>query len=125
MLDLKTGANAPTGPETQRHAQLQAYQLGVLEGGFSDSDVPEHAESGGARLLYVHPGATRGNPFVERAQAPLDDDDRAVFVQRVVAVAEVMSANEFSARVEHHCSDPYGAGSRECRIHVIRAVSHS
>ena len=147
VLDLKTGARPPSGPETERHAQLQAYQLGVVMGAFaiaggteSDGGSPHDdapyddapgedaafgapAVVGGARLLYVHPDATRGGGFVERAQQPLGDEAREVFVQRVSEIAEVMADRSFTARVEHHCSDPFSPG--DCRIHIIPAVSHS
>ncbi|MBO1901143.1 PD-(D/E)XK nuclease family protein [Leucobacter weissii] len=129
VLDLKTGAKPPSGPETAEHAQLQAYQLGVLRGAFAaenGSDAGGDADAGGivnggARLLYVHPEATHGEGFVERAQAPLNDDAQERFVRRVEEIAEVMAAASFTARIEHHCSDPYRPGA--CRIHVIRAVS--
>lgn len=152
VLDLKTGANPPTGPETEQHAQLQAYQLAVALGAFDgaragtgetgaeetgpesgaarnggeerdDAASAELAVMGGARLLYVHPKATKGRGFIERAQPPLSDEMREAFTQRVAEIAEVMAAGSFTARVEHHCSDPHKPG--ECRIHIIRAVSHS
>lgn len=128
VVDLKTGTTPPTGPKTQENAQLQAYQLGVARGAFeADPDLsaertPE-PRSGGARLLYVHPEAAKGTGFVERAQQPLDDGARAAFEQRVAAIAEVMAAGSFTARVDHHCADPYAHG--DCRIHIIQAVSHS
>lgn len=132
VLDLKTGARPPSGPETERHAQLQAYQLGVAAGAFAvEPEAPEGGapeESGplvpgGARLLYVHPDATKGGGFVERAQQPLDAAARDELVRRVSEIAEVMAARSFTARVEHHCSDPFSPG--DCRIHIIPAVSHA
>src|SRR5690606_23214738 len=46
ILDLKTGKNTPTKVELTQHAQLQAYQLGLLEGTFTlplDADQPAAA----------------------------------------------------------------------------------
>lgn len=123
VVDLKTGAKPPSGPETQRHAQLQAYQLATALGAFTDGIGPEGTVSGGARLLFVHPEATKGGGFVERAQAPLDDEARSEFAQRVAEIAEVMAASSFTARVEHHCSDAFSPG--DCRIHIVPAVSRS
>lgn len=132
VLDLKTGRTPPSGPATAEHAQLMAYQLGVALGAFAAEGAAEAAvegapvvevKSGGARLLYVHPDATKGRGFTERAQQPLDDETRAAFVQRVEQVAEVMAAGSFEARIDHHCTDPYAHG--ECRLQIIPAVSHA
>ncbi|MFC7765617.1 PD-(D/E)XK nuclease family protein [Leucobacter soli] len=129
MLDLKTGANPPSGPATERHAQLQAYQLAIETGAFSEALEaaegidPDGVSNGGARLLFVHPKATKGRGFVERAQAPLSEEARNALVQRVAEIARVMAAESFTARVEHHCSDSFSPG--ECRLHIIEAVSHA
>ena len=143
VLDLKTGRTPPSRREAEQHAQLQAYQLGVALGAFAprrgepgDAGTPTDggrapdpdldlagARSGGARLLYVHPDATRGSGFVERTQEPLGEEAMAAFADRVAEAAWVLAAGTFTARVEHHCSDPHQPG--ECRLHVVRAVSHS
>lgn len=126
VVDLKTGRTPPSKAETELHAQLQAYQLGVLFGAFQLAEgevLPEGAHSGGARLLYVHPDATRGGSFVERAQGPISDEANEELIQRVAQVAEVMAAGEFTARVEHHCSDPHTPGN--CSLHIVQAVSHA
>ena len=142
VLDLKTGRTPPTRAELESHAQLQAYQLGVVLGAFAPGpgDAPDPREvsdpreapapaptgaeaSGGARLLYVHPDAAKGKGFVERGQAPITDELREEFVQRVADVATVMAAGEFTARVEHHCSDPHRPG--DCSLHIIPAVSRA
>ena len=150
VVDLKTGRTPPTAAETAAHAQLQAYQLGVVSGACAvepraaspDSGTAGDAaagalagdgtaadgsgtgmRSGGARLLYVHPDATRGGGYVERGQEPMSEETREELVQRVQRVARVMAAREFTARVEHHCSDPHKPGS--CRVHIIPAVSHA
>ncbi|MFD5599778.1 PD-(D/E)XK nuclease family protein [Leucobacter sp. NPDC058333] len=149
VLDLKTGRTPPSKVAAQEHAQLQAYQLGVLLGAFEIDSASEQAEvgsepstseshglgheherehdsepvSGGARLLYVHPDAAKGAGFVERVQQPISDEAREAFTTRVSQIARVMAAGTFTARVEHHCSDPHQPGS--CRLHVIPSVSHA
>lgn len=125
VLDLKTGRSVPTANETAEHAQLQAYQLGVALGSFvleTEGASPE-VVTGGARLLYVHPDATKKNVFVERAQAPISEEMKEAFMQRVASAARVMAAGEFVARVDHHCSDSYKPG--DCQIHIIPAVSRA
>lgn len=141
VVDLKTGATLPSGPATERHVQLQAYQLATALGAFDESVGATRAEPGaneratalstetdpvipgGARLLFVHPDATKGGGYVERAQAPLDAEARQQFADRVTAIAETMAAAAFTARVEHHCTDRFAQGS--CRIHIVPAVSHA
>lgn len=127
VLDLKTGRTVPTANETAEHAQLQAYQLGVELGAFvletAEGEPAPETVTGGARLLYVHPDATKKNQFVERAQAPNSEELRESFMHRVAAAARVMAAGEFVARVEHHCADQYKPG--DCHLHIIPAVSRA
>ncbi len=124
VVDLKTGKTAVSGPAAEDHVQLQAYQLGASLGAF---EVAEQADEGlrrtSAKLLYVHPDAANRKGYVEREQSELSDERRAALVQRVSDIAEVMAASAFTARIEHHCSDPHKPGN--CRLHIIRAVSHA
>lgn len=132
VVDLKTGGKMPTSSELPTHAQLQAYQLGILQSGFDlgDEQGPVDTLNGGARLLFVHPdvrttrGADAGSSFRQVTQPLLDDEARRAFHDRVEAVARVMAAGTFTARVEHHCSDPHSPGGA-CRLHIIPAVSHA
>ncbi|WP_449278644.1 PD-(D/E)XK nuclease family protein [Leucobacter sp. GX24907] len=136
VVDLKTGRSRPTAADREQHAQMQAYQLGVMLGAFSlggalTGDDPSSVVNGGARLLYVHPDAIpqrqrspEGHGFVEAVQPPLDDDARELFLARVRTAAETMSAAAFTARIEHHCSNAFAPGG-SCRLHIIPAVSHA
>lgn len=130
VVDLKTGRTPPSAAATATHAQLQAYQLGVVTGAvlgeireLGESGGGEAVRSGGARLLYVHPDATKGGGYVERGQEPISPETRDALVERVTQVARVMAAEKVTARVEHHCSDPHKPGN--CRVHVIPSVSHA
>jgi superfamily I DNA/RNA helicase/RecB family exonuclease len=143
VLDLKTGRNLPSKAEAETHAQLQAYQLGVTRGAFEldregEPAVADPAEeepgamaqaaaaepvSGGARLLYVHPDAAKKSEYVERVQQPITDEAKEELMRRVASVARVMAAGEYTARVEHHCSDQHQPG--DCRLHISPAVSHA
>ncbi|MEJ6490058.1 PD-(D/E)XK nuclease family protein [Leucobacter sp. USCH14] len=143
VLDLKTGRTPPSRTAAEEHAQLQAYQIGVTLGAFEglapapSEELPSEVlpsaprderegsrpVSGGARLLYVHPDAVKDAAFIERVQQPLSDEMREAFIARVSNIAGVMAAGAFTARVEHHCSDPHQPGA--CRLHVIPAVSRA
>jgi hypothetical protein len=111
---------------------LQAYQLGLIHHAFDIEGEMSTTETvnEGARLLFVHPdvrttrGPEAGSTFRQPTQPLLDDEGQRVFIERVAAVAEVMAAGTFVARVEHHCSDPHALGG-SCRLHVIPAVSHA
>ena len=140
VVDLKTGRTPATKPEAEEHVQLQAYQLGALSGAFSAAEALL-AETGAAaddgagasavtaelttraKLLYVHPDAAKGKGFVEREQSGLTAEARELLLTRVVAAADTMAAAGFTARIEHHCSDPHRPGN--CRLHIIQAVSHA
>ncbi|GAB2783444.1 hypothetical protein GCM10020360_02750 [Nonlabens tegetincola] len=58
-----------------------------------------------------------------REQSGLSDEAREQLIERVAGVADIMAAGEFTARIEHHCSDPHRPGN--CRLHIIQAVSHA
>lgn len=132
VVDLKTGRRAPTSSELQQHAQLQAYQLGVLRGAFVDGQgTPiEAASVGGAKLLYVHPDAisktrkNQGEKYTEVLQSELSEQQQQEFEHRVQSVGRIMAGREFTAELEHHCENQYSP-SRACSLHVISAVSHS
>ncbi|WP_336991353.1 PD-(D/E)XK nuclease family protein [Leucobacter sp. VD1] len=126
VLDLKTGRTPPSKAAAEAHAQLQAYQLGVARGAFElpeNTQMPAHAHSGGARLLYVHPDATKSADYIERVQQPITPEASELLQRRVADIAQIMAAGEFTARVEHHCSDPHQPG--DCRLHIIPAVSRA
>lgn len=119
VIDLKTGKTAPGGAALDSHAQLQAYQAGVLSGAFGESEG-----NAGAALVYVHPDALRAKDrgYSLRSQPPLSPEAREAFGERVAQAAQVMSAGAFTARVEHHCSNEHSPGGA-CRLHIIPPVS--
>lgn len=117
IVDLKTQRQAPTATELEEHPQLAVYQLAVKDGQIA----PLEAELGGAALLLVHPKATGAKHYKLAVQDPLSDEARTQLISRIEAAAVGMAASTFTARVEHHCTDPYAFGN--CRIHIIRPVS--
>lgn len=126
VVDLKTGRSTATKPEAEEHVQLQAYQLGVALGAFDTGDIDTSGDveiRTAAKLLYVHPDAAKGKGYVEREQAGLSEAARELLETRIAGVADTMAAGEFTARIEHHCSDPHRPGN--CRLHIIQAVSHA
>jgi superfamily I DNA/RNA helicase/RecB family exonuclease len=132
VVDLKTGRKLPTAAELQQHAQLQAYQLGVLRGAFSDGEgAPiEAASVVSAKLIYVHPSTVsatrqkRGEAYTEVSQAGLDAEQQQALEERVREVGRIMAGSSFTAQLEHHCQNEHVPG-RACSIHIIPAVSHA
>lgn len=117
VVDLKTQRTAPTARELEEHVQLATYQLAVHEGAL---DLPE-GELGGAGLLLVHPQARGTRPYRLAVQEPLTLAQRESLKQRIVDASQGMTAAEFEANVEQHCTDPYAYG--RCSLHIIRPVS--
>ncbi len=129
VVDLKTGRRVPSGKDMLTHAQLQAYQLGIIHRAYEieGGELPADAVNGGARLLYVHPEvrpARGGETFRQPTQPLLEPAAEQEFRDRVRAIAQVMAAGEFVARVEHHCNNPHALGGA-CRLHIVPAVSYA
>jgi len=131
VVDLKSGRVPPSAQQVLQHAQLQAYQLGVIRGAFTDEHgEPISASSITAKLLYVHPDAinatrkARGEHYLELEQPALSQEAQQLFEDRVLEVARVMAGASFTAQVEHHCDAEFGP-SKSCSLHIIPAVSHA
>ncbi|WP_405783997.1 ATP-dependent helicase [Streptomyces sp. NBC_00859] len=59
VVDFKTGKQAPTKDEVDRHPQLAVYQLAVREGAVDDVFGGLRPEPGGAELVQLRQAATR------------------------------------------------------------------
>ena len=96
VVDLKTGKSPVSKDDAQHHAQLAAYQLAVAQG-----LLPDGAEPGGGRLVYLGKPGTAG--ATERAQDALTaatcDDWRAT-VRRAAAATR---GPRFVARINDGC----------------------
>lgn len=103
VVDLKTGATAVSVNEGAEHKQLAAYQLAVLEGGFSA--VTDVTTSGGAELLFV------GGERKEAALRSQPTIDRDIVLAEIESAAEGMSSNEFTATLNKNC--------RTCSVKLI------
>jgi len=119
IVDLKTQRTAPTANELAEHPQLAVYQLAVQLGAVP---VATH-KLAGAGLLLVHPKATGKARYKLAVQAPLTPAQQDALITRIIEAADGMSRSVFAANVEHHCTDPYAFGN--CKLHVIRPVSHA
>jgi superfamily I DNA/RNA helicase/RecB family exonuclease len=94
IVDIKTGRNAATKDDAQRHAQLAMYQLAIAAGLAPGGDEP-----GGGRLVYL------GKPgIVERDQDALTPDSAGEWQQAVHKAAAATAGPKFLARVNSGCA---------------------
>ncbi|MFJ9741553.1 ATP-dependent helicase [Streptomyces sp. NPDC101166] len=71
VVDFKTGKQAPTAREVERHPQLAVYQLAVREGAVDDAFDGARPEPGGAELVHLRQGAAKrdGGDSLPKVQA--------------------------------------------------------
>jgi RecB family exonuclease len=108
VVDLKTGANAPSEADVEQHPQLAAYQVAVDAGGFGPGE-----EAGGAEIVAV--GTSSVAPVV-RTQPPLQESgDPGWATDLVRRAAATMAASTFRAVVNESCS--YCPVRTSCPLH--------
>lgn len=78
VVDFKTGKQAPTAREVERHPQLAVYQLAVREGAVDEAFDGVRPVPGGAELVQLRQGAAKRDggdvlPKVQ-AQGPLEGE---------------------------------------------------
>ncbi|MFF3499085.1 ATP-dependent helicase [Streptomyces sp. NPDC003247] len=71
VVDFKTGKQAPTAREVERHPQLAVYQLAVREGAVDEAFDGVRPEPGGAELVQLRQGAAKrdGGESLPKVQA--------------------------------------------------------
>jgi len=95
IVDLKTGAPDITKKKAEDHKQLAGYQLAVYEEAFSGESPG--IESAGAELLFL------GTDTKSASAKPQSVKDYETIKAEVIAAADAMSANEFTATVNDRC----------------------
>ncbi|MFC7842408.1 UvrD-helicase domain-containing protein [Streptomyces sp. NPDC057382] len=105
VVDFKTGKQAPTSKEVERHPQLAVYQLAVREGAVDEVFDGLRPEPGGAELVHLRQGAAKrdggeGLPKVQ-AQEPLQGE----WVGDLLATAAGKVLDErFTPTAGQHCT---------------------
>ena len=95
IVDLKTGAPDISKKKAEDHKQLAGYQLAVYEQAFIGESPGE--ESAGAELLFL------GTDGKSASAKPQTVKDHETIKAEVIAGADAMSANEFTATVNDRC----------------------
>ena len=96
IVDFKTGAQAITKDEASTNLQMQAYQLAVIEGGFSA--IHESRASAGAELVYL------GSKTIEATTRRQPSVDAEEIRAEIMEIAEAMSGHEFLATINKRCN---------------------
>ncbi|MEV0239096.1 ATP-dependent DNA helicase [Streptomyces sp. NPDC050674] len=105
VVDFKTGKQAPSSHEVERHPQLAVYQLAVREGAVDDAFDGVRPEPGGAELVHLRQGAAKRDggetlPKVQ-AQEPLEGE----WVGDLLATAAGKVLDErFTPSAGQHCT---------------------
>ncbi|MFD3614038.1 UvrD-helicase domain-containing protein [Streptomyces sp. NPDC058676] len=105
VVDFKTGKQAPTAAEVERHPQLAVYQLAVREGAVDEAFDGVRPEPGGAELVQLRQGAPKRDggetlPKVQ-AQEPLEGE----WVGDLLATAAGKVLDErFTPSAGQHCT---------------------
>ncbi|MFI9419973.1 ATP-dependent helicase [Streptomyces werraensis] len=105
VVDFKTGKQAPSSKEVERHPQLAVYQLAVREGAVDEVFDGVRPEPGGAELVHLRQGAAKRDggetlPKVQ-AQEPLEGE----WVGDLLATAAGKVLDErFTPTAGQHCA---------------------
>ncbi|WP_199549599.1 ATP-dependent DNA helicase [Streptomyces sp. N35] len=124
VVDFKTGKNAPTAAEVERHPQLAVYQLAVREGALDEVFDGERPLPGGAELVHLRQPAPKkdGGEALPRVQAqgPLNEGE---WVGDLLANAagKVLDERFRPSSGQHctHCSFQASCSARPEGRHIV------
>lgn len=105
VVDFKTGKQAPSAKEVERHPQLAVYQLAVGEGAVDDVFDGARPEPGGAELVQLRQGAAKreGGETLPKVQA--QDPPEGEWIGDLLATAAGKVLDErFSPTAGQHCA---------------------
>ncbi|MFF3936572.1 ATP-dependent helicase [Streptomyces phaeofaciens] len=108
VVDFKTGKQAPTAREVERHPQLAVYQLAVREGAVDEAFDGVRPEPGGAELVQLRQGAAKrdGGETLPKVQAQKAlDGEAGEWVGDLLATAAGKVLDErFTPSAGQHCT---------------------
>ncbi|MCD9873804.1 ATP-dependent helicase [Streptomyces guryensis] len=123
VVDFKTGKQAPTAREVERHPQLAVYQLAVREGAVDEAFDGIRPEPGGAELVQLRQGAARRDggetlPKVQ-AQEPLEGEWAGELLAN--AAGKVLDERFTPSAGQHctHCAFRASCSARPEGRHVV------
>jgi superfamily I DNA/RNA helicase/RecB family exonuclease len=123
VVDFKTGKQAPTGKEVERHPQLAVYQLAVREGAVDDLFDGVRPEPGGAELVHLRQGAAQrdGGETLPKVQAQEPLEGEWVGDLLATAAGKVLDERFTPTAGQHctHCAFRSSCSARQEGRHVV------
>ncbi|GAA2530115.1 ATP-dependent DNA helicase [Streptomyces levis] len=123
VVDFKTGKQAPTSKEVERHPQLAVYQLAVREGAVDEVFDGVRPEPGGAELVHLRQGAARrdGGEALPKVQAQEPLQGEWVGDLLATAAGKVLDERFTPTAGQHctHCAFRASCSARQEGRHVV------
>ncbi|MFF5154880.1 ATP-dependent helicase [Streptomyces sp. NPDC000348] len=123
VVDFKTGKQAPSAKEVERHPQLAVYQLAVGEGAVDDVFDGVRPEPGGAELVQLRQGAAKrdGGETLPKVQAQEPPEGEWIGDLLATAAGKVLDERFGPTAGQHcaHCAFRASCSARPEGRHVV------
>ncbi|MFD5908973.1 ATP-dependent helicase [Streptomyces massasporeus] len=123
VVDFKTGKQAPSSKEVERHPQLAVYQLAVREGAVDEAFDGVRPEPGGAELVHLRQGAAKrdGGENLPKVQAQEPLEGEWVGDLLATAAGKVLDERFTPTAGQHctHCAFRASCSARQEGRHVV------
>lgn len=105
VVDFKTGTQAPSAKDVQRHPQLAVYQLAVREGAVDAALGGARPEPGGAELVQLRQGAAQrdGGETLPKVQPQQPPEGEWIGDLLATAAGKVLD-EKFTPTTGRHCA---------------------
>ncbi|GGS79967.1 helicase UvrD [Streptomyces cinerochromogenes] len=105
VVDFKTGKQAPTAREVDRHPQLAVYQLALREGAVDEAFDGVRPEPGGAELVHLRQGAAKRDGGDSLPKVQTQEPPAGEWVGELLATAAGKVLDErFTPSTGQHCT---------------------
>ncbi|MEU7409088.1 UvrD-helicase domain-containing protein [Streptomyces sp. NPDC042638] len=105
VVDFKTGKQAPTAREVERHPQLAVYQLAVREGAVDTAFDGVRPEPGGAELVHLRQGAAKRDGGDSLPKVQTQEPPTGEWAGELLATAAGKVLDErFTPTTGQHCT---------------------
>ncbi|MEU9571278.1 ATP-dependent DNA helicase [Streptomyces massasporeus] len=123
VVDFKTGKQALSSKEVERHPQLAVYQLAVREGAVDEAFDGVRPEPGGAELVHLRQGAAKrdGGESLPKVQAQEPLEVEWVGDLLATAAGKVLDERFTPTAGQHctHCAFRASCSARQEGRHVV------
>lgn len=123
VVDFKTGKQAPSAREVERHPQLAVYQLAVGQGAVDEVFDGKRPEPGGAELVQLRQGAAKrdGGETLPKVQAQEPPEGEWIGDLLATAAGKVLDERFAPTAGQHcaHCAFRASCSARPEGRHVV------